>query len=74
LPWIRPPTGTRGCTWPRSCPYDAAVIDIMLPGLDGLSLIERLRAQKINLPVIILSASDPLTTGSEGFRPAATTT
>jgi two-component system, OmpR family, response regulator len=36
--------------------YDVAVIDIMLPKLDGLSLIERLRQQKINTPVIILSA------------------
>lgn len=37
-------------------PYDAAIIDIMLPKLDGLSLIERLRRQKVNTPVIILSA------------------
>ncbi|MCD6306579.1 MAG: response regulator transcription factor [Deltaproteobacteria bacterium] len=37
-------------------PYDAAVVDIMLPGLDGLSLIERLRVEKIHTPVIILSA------------------
>ena len=36
--------------------YDVAVIDIMLPKLDGFSLIERLRQQKINTPVIILSA------------------
>jgi DNA-binding response OmpR family regulator len=37
-------------------PYDAAVIDIMLPKLDGLSLIEQLRRRKVNTPVIILSA------------------
>jgi two-component system OmpR family response regulator len=37
-------------------PYDAAIIDIMLPKLDGLSLIEALRCQKINTPVLILSA------------------
>jgi len=37
-------------------PYDAAVIDIMLPKLDGLSIIERMRREKINTPVIILSA------------------
>jgi len=36
--------------------YDAAIVDIMLPKLDGLSLIERLRQQKVNTPVIILSA------------------
>src|SRR5262249_45134902 len=37
-------------------PYDAAVIDLMLPKLDGLSLIGELRQQKVNTPVIILSA------------------
>ena len=37
-------------------PYDAAIIDIMLPGLDGLALIERLRSRKIKTPVLILSA------------------
>ena len=37
-------------------PYDAAIIDIMLPKLDGLSLIEEMRKEKINTPVIILSA------------------
>jgi len=37
-------------------PYDTAIIDIMLPKLDGLSLIERLRQKKTNTPVIILSA------------------
>jgi two-component system OmpR family response regulator len=37
-------------------PYDAAVVDIMLPGLDGLSLIERLRTKGVATPVIILSA------------------
>jgi two-component system OmpR family response regulator len=37
-------------------PYDAAVVDIMLPGLDGLSLIERVREKNIKTPVLILSA------------------
>jgi two-component system, OmpR family, response regulator len=37
-------------------PYDAAVIDLMLPKLDGLALIGQLRAQKVNTPVLILSA------------------
>ncbi|MBW1802715.1 MAG: response regulator transcription factor, partial [Deltaproteobacteria bacterium] len=37
-------------------PYDTAIIDIMLPKLDGLSLIDKMRQGKINTPVIILSA------------------
>src|SRR5262245_54979142 len=49
--------------------YDVAVIDIMLPKLDGLTLIERLRQQKIATPVIILSAKrsvDDRVRGLEG--------
>lgn len=37
-------------------PYDAAIIDLMLPKLDGLALIRELRRKKNTLPVIILSA------------------
>lgn len=37
-------------------PYDAAVMDIMLPQHDGLSIIEELRRKKINTPVLILTA------------------
>ncbi len=37
-------------------PYDAAIIDIMLPKLDGLTLIEKLRSQDVRTPVLILSA------------------
>jgi DNA-binding response OmpR family regulator len=37
-------------------PYDAAIVDLMLPGLDGLSLIEQLRAAKVETPIIVLSA------------------
>jgi two-component system OmpR family response regulator len=36
--------------------YDVAIIDIMLPRLDGLTLIEKLRNQNIRTPVLILSA------------------
>lgn len=36
--------------------YDAAIVDLMLPGLDGLSLIQRWRESRIQTPVIILSA------------------
>jgi two-component system, OmpR family, response regulator len=36
--------------------YDAAVVDIMLPKLDGLSLIQQLRAKGVHIPMLILSA------------------
>jgi two-component system OmpR family response regulator len=48
--------GERGFQLALNESYDAAVIDIMLPKLDGLTLIEELRRQRVNTPVIILSA------------------
>lgn len=41
-------------------PYDVCLVDIMLPKLDGLSLIEEMRLSKVNIPVIILSAKNPV--------------
>ena len=40
----------------RSVSYDAAIVDIMLPKLDGLTLVQTLRREKIQTPVLILSA------------------
>lgn len=40
----------------ESIAYDAAVVDVMLPKLDGLSLIMQLRGRGVTLPVLILSA------------------
>ena len=36
--------------------FDAIIVDLMLPVLDGLTLIERLRHARVNTPVLILSA------------------
>jgi DNA-binding response OmpR family regulator len=49
-------------------PYDAAVVDIMLPGLDGLALIEELRRRRITVPVIILSAKRSVDDRVRGLR------
>ena len=48
--------------------YDAAVVDLMLPGLDGLSMIERWRAQRMKTPVIILSAKHSVDDRVRGLR------
>jgi len=48
--------GIKGLDLALSEPYDAAILDIMLPKMDGLTLIEELRRQGINAPIIILSA------------------
>jgi two-component system, OmpR family, response regulator len=48
--------GQEGLHFALSAPYDAAIIDVMLPSLDGLTLIETMRQRKVNTPVLILSA------------------
>jgi len=48
--------GDEGLTLGLYNSFDVAVVDLMLPGIDGLSIIERWRSQKVKTPVIILSA------------------
>jgi len=49
-------SGDEGLLMARTVPYDAAVIDVMLPKMDGLTLVQTLRKESIRTPVIILSA------------------
>jgi two-component system OmpR family response regulator len=48
--------GIDGLELAQSQPYDAAVVDVMLPRLDGLSLVTALRRADVHLPVLFLSA------------------
>ena len=52
-------------------PYDAAIIDIMLPKRDGLSLIREMRKEKQNTPVIILSAKGEVENRVKGLETGA---
>ena len=49
-------------------PYDAAIVDIMLPRMDGLRLIETMRQEKVSTPVIILSAKDSVNERVKGLQ------
>ena len=44
----------------RTRPYDAIVLDIMLPGRDGLSILANLRARNHTVPVLLLTARSEL--------------
>ncbi len=48
--------------------YDAAIIDLMLPKLDGFSLIKRLRAENDTTPILILSARRSIDDRVNGLR------
>ena len=49
-------------------PYDAMVLDIMLPGRDGLSILKNLRKKGMSVPVILLTARGELDERLEGSR------
>jgi DNA-binding response OmpR family regulator len=48
--------------------HDAIVLDLMLPGRDGLSVLKGLRAQGVNTPVILLTARNELDDRVEGLN------
>jgi len=60
--------GDEGYALATTQPYDAAVLDIMLPGRDGLSILRNLRERKISLPVILLTARSELNERLEGLN------
>src|SRR5215831_18425819 len=50
--------GIRGLEMAQSRPFDAIVLDVMLPGMDGLQLARRLRARGNRVPILMLTARD----------------
>ncbi|HIJ56459.1 MAG TPA: response regulator transcription factor [Deltaproteobacteria bacterium] len=60
--------GQAGLEMALSVSYDAAIVDIMLPKRDGLSLIDELRNRGIKTPVIILSAKRSLDDRIKGIQ------
>jgi DNA-binding response OmpR family regulator len=55
----------------RLTPFDAIVLDIMLPGQDGLSLLRQLREGKVSTPVLLLSARGQVNERVEGLNAGA---
>ena len=50
--------GLEALTWVETYPYDLAILDVILPGLDGFGVCQRLRASGFQAPILILSALD----------------
>jgi len=48
--------------------YDLILLDIMLPGKDGIEILKTLRQQQINIPVIMLTAKEMVEDKLEGFN------
>ena len=63
--------GITGLELAQDHEYDAAILDIMLPSLDGLSILRHLRKEGNNTPVMFLTAKDEISDRVEGLRSGA---
>ncbi|MBS4214826.1 MULTISPECIES: response regulator transcription factor [Neobacillus] len=59
--------GKEGLFMSQSGMYDLLIIDLMLPGLDGISLIKELHAKGMNVPTLILTAKDSVADKVKGL-------
>ena len=64
-------TGTDGLDWALGGNYDAIILDVMLPGMDGFSVLKKLRAEKISTPVLMLTARGGLDDRIRGLESGA---
>ena len=63
--------GAEGLTLARERPPDLVILDIMMPGLNGLEVLQRLRAADEHLPVLLLTARDAPADQVQGLESGA---
>jgi len=61
-------TGPDGLDLARGQPYDVAIVDRMLPGFDGLTLVKKLRDENVATPILFLSALGEVDDRVKGLR------
>src|ERR1041385_7446995 len=49
-------SGAEGVELARSVPFDAVIVDVMMPGMDGMAVLEELKKLDDDLPVIMITA------------------
>lgn len=64
----RAATGTEGLAMARAGEADVMVVDRLLPGIDGLSIIETVRQDQVRIPVLVLSALGAVDDRVRGLR------
>ena len=64
-------TGTDGLDYALSGSYDAIILDVMLPGMDGFSVLRELRGQKVSTPVLMLTARGGVEDRVQGLESGA---
>ena len=63
--------GLSGFNLIKSNPYDVVILDLNLPKMNGLEVCEQLRAQAIDVPILMLTAKDTLDDKLLGFEKGA---
>jgi DNA-binding NarL/FixJ family response regulator len=76
--WLGPATTRSG--WPGQTDYDAVLLDLMLPGTDGVEVCRRLREREVWSPVLMLTAREAvedriagLDAGADDYPPCRAT-
>jgi DNA-binding response OmpR family regulator len=64
-------SGIEGLRMAREHPPDLALLDVMMPGLDGIEVLRRLRAVDASLPVLLLTAKDAAADQVHGLESGA---
>lgn len=67
--WMR--EGNQGLQSARSQKFDVIILDLLLPGESGIAILEQIRAQGINTPVIVLTALGALSDKLNGLKKGA---
>jgi len=63
--------GTDGLEYAHNDTYDVLILDIMLPGIDGITLLKTLRSEHNNVPIILLTAKDDVADRVRGLDSGA---
>ncbi|MBP5175845.1 MAG: response regulator transcription factor [Treponema sp.] len=64
-------TGPEGLQYAQSGIYDVVILDIMLPGMDGISILRALREEKNQVPILMLTAKDEVQDRVKGLDSGA---
>src|SRR5260370_19885767 len=64
-------SGAEGLELARALPFDAAIVDIMMPGLDGIGTLDELKRIDEDLNVIIITAYASVESAISAMKPAA---
>ena len=61
-----PPRGAEGIELAKSVPFDAAIVDVMMPGMDGIATLDELKKLDDELPVLMITAFASVETRDRG--------